>query len=55
VFIETLQIFERTRFPQAADVWRNGTGCIVGASAVALVLRMIERRRQRSSFRTARA
>ena len=49
LFIETLQIFERTRFPQAADVWRNGIGCIVGAVAVALVLRRIERRRQSSS------
>ena len=55
LFVETLQIFERTRFPQAADVWRNGTGCIVGAVAVALVLRMIERRRRGSSFSITRA
>ena len=46
--IETLQIFERTRFPQAADVWRNGTGCIAGAVAATLVLRMIDRGRQHS-------
>jgi len=53
--IETLQIFERTRFPQAADVWRNGTGCIIGAIAVALVLRMIERRRRDHPSSIARA
>lgn len=37
--IETLQIFERARFPQLADVWRNGLGCVVGAVAVGLVTR----------------
>jgi glycopeptide antibiotics resistance protein len=44
LFVETLQIFERTRFPQLADVWRNGTGCIAGAVVTALVLRAIDRR-----------
>src|SRR5262249_16330661 len=39
LFIETLQIFQSSRFPQAADVWRNGTGCIVGAVIGAVVLR----------------
>ena len=34
--IETLQIFERARFPQLADVWRNGVGCIFGAVTVAI-------------------
>jgi hypothetical protein len=43
LFIETLQIFQSTRFPQAADVWRNGTGCIVGAVVVHVVLRAITR------------
>lgn len=43
--IETLQIFQRVRFPQAADVWRNGAGCIAGAVIAALVLRAIDRRR----------
>jgi glycopeptide antibiotics resistance protein len=47
VFVETLQIFQRTRFPQAADVWRNTLGCIAGAVAVALVLRAIDRARAR--------
>jgi glycopeptide antibiotics resistance protein len=51
--IEALQIFQRTRFPQAADVWRNGTGCIVGAVVVALVLQAIDRRRE-SSLSAAR-
>lgn len=45
LFIETSQIFQSMRFPQAADVWRNGTGCIAGAVVVALVLRMVDRRR----------
>ena len=54
LFIETLQIFQRTRFPQAADVWRNGTGCIVGAVVVALVLQTIDRRRERSFLGAAR-
>jgi hypothetical protein len=48
LFIETLQIFQRARFPQAADVWRNGTGCVAGAIVVALVLRAIDRGGQRS-------
>jgi glycopeptide antibiotics resistance protein len=43
MLIETLQIFQRTRFPQVADVWRNGVGCIAGAVAVALMLRMATR------------
>jgi glycopeptide antibiotics resistance protein len=43
VVIETLQIFQRSRFPQAADVWRNGVGCIAGAVVVTLVLRMATR------------
>jgi hypothetical protein len=47
VFVETLQVFQRVRFPQAADVWRNGIGCIVGAVVAGLALRAIERRRQR--------
>ena len=42
--IETLQIFERTRFPQVADVWRNGAGCTAGAVATVLVLRALRRR-----------
>jgi VanZ family protein len=54
VFIETLQIFQSTRFPQAADVWRNGTGCIVGAVVTALVLRTIDRRRDGSFLSAAR-
>ncbi len=33
--IETLQIFAPTRFPQLADVWRNGAGCVAGAVLVA--------------------
>jgi VanZ family protein len=41
VFVESLQIFQRGRFPQIADVWRNGAGCIAGAIAVALVLRLL--------------
>ena len=45
VLLEALQIFQRGRFPQAADVWRNGAGCVVGAVLVALVLRAIDRRR----------
>jgi VanZ family protein len=38
LLIETLQIFERVRYPQIADVWRNGVGCLVGAAVVAFVL-----------------
>src|SRR5258706_7387287 len=33
--IETLQIFDRGRFPQLADVWRNTLGCVVGGVVVA--------------------
>jgi len=33
--IETLQICAPTRFPQLADVWRNGAGCVAGAVLVA--------------------
>jgi VanZ family protein len=51
LFIETLQIFQSTRFPQAADVWRNGTGCIAGAVVIALVLRAVDRRLRRPSAR----
>ncbi len=47
LLVETLQVFQRTRFPQAADVWRNGTGCIVGAVVAALALRTIDLGRQR--------
>jgi glycopeptide antibiotics resistance protein len=36
--VETLQIFEETRFPQLADVWRNGFGCVVGAVLVAFAI-----------------
>ncbi|MEO7732941.1 MAG: VanZ family protein [Kofleriaceae bacterium] len=43
LFVETLQIFERTRFPQAADVWRNGVGCVVGAIVTGLVLTTMAR------------
>jgi hypothetical protein len=46
LFVETLQIFQRGRFPQAADVLRNGVGCIVGAIITALVLRAIDRPRE---------
>ena|GEM_PF-1184119 len=42
--IETLQIFERTRFPQAADVWRNAVGCVIGALVTGLVLRRVTAR-----------
>jgi glycopeptide antibiotics resistance protein len=45
LFVETLQIFARTRFPQVADVWRNGVGCAVGAIVTGLVLTMLERPR----------
>ncbi len=41
--IETLQIFEKARYPQLADIVRNGTGCIAGALAVALVLGLLRR------------
>jgi glycopeptide antibiotics resistance protein len=54
VFIETLQIFQRARFPQAADVWRNGVGCLVGAVLVALVLRTLERRARREELAPVR-
>lgn len=47
VLIETLQIFQRERFPQLADVWRNTAGCIAGAVLAALVLRAIDRARTR--------
>ena len=47
LFVEALQIFQRTRFPQAADVWRNGAGCIAGAVVAALVLRTIIAPRRR--------
>ncbi|MBX3155492.1 MAG: VanZ family protein [Deltaproteobacteria bacterium] len=39
--IETIQIFERSRFPQAADVWRNGVGCVAGALLVGVCLRRV--------------
>jgi VanZ family protein len=45
LFFETLQIFQRTRFPQVADVWRNGVGCLAGAVVTALVLQKVDRRR----------
>lgn len=35
--IEFLQIFDRGRFPQLADVWRNAAGCGVGAVVVGLL------------------
>lgn len=47
LLVETLQIFERTRFPQAADVWRNGVGCGGGAIVAALVLRAMDRKLRR--------
>jgi hypothetical protein len=47
LLVETLQIFQRTRFPQAADVWRNGAGCVAGAITAALLLQAIDRRRGR--------
>ncbi len=47
LFVETLQIFERTRFPQAADVWRNAVGCVVGAIITAGVLTVLDRKRRR--------
>jgi hypothetical protein len=47
LFVETLQIFQRTRFPQVADVWRNGAGCVAGALVAALVLQALDRRRAR--------
>jgi glycopeptide antibiotics resistance protein len=40
--IETLQIFAPTRYPQVADVWRNGAGCAAAAATVAwLVSRVV--------------
>ena len=42
LIVETLQIFEPTRYPQAADVWRNGVGCLTGAIVTALVLKLIK-------------
>ncbi|HEX2690045.1 MAG TPA: VanZ family protein [Kofleriaceae bacterium] len=47
LFVETLQIFQRTRFPQAADVWRNGVGCVAGAIVTALVLKAMDHRLRR--------
>jgi VanZ family protein len=47
LLVETLQIFERARFPQAADVWRNAVGCVVGALVTAGVLTMLDRARHR--------
>lgn len=41
VLVETLQIFQSVRFPQAADVWRNCAGCIAGAVIAGLALRAI--------------
>lgn len=38
LIVEALQLFERTRFPQVADVWRNGVGCVAGALITRLVL-----------------
>lgn len=43
LIIETLQIFERARFPQVADIWRNGVGCVAGAVIVAFVLGRLRR------------
>lgn len=43
LLVETLQIFQRARFPQVADVWRNAVGCTAGAVVTILVLRAIER------------
>jgi VanZ family protein len=45
LIVETLQIFERGRFPQVADVWRNGLGCVVGAVIAGLVLRWLDHER----------
>lgn len=39
LFVETLQIFQLGRYPQVADVWRNGAGCIAGAVLTALAPR----------------
>jgi len=33
--IETIQIFEPSRCPQLADVWRNTAGCLAAAATVA--------------------
>lgn len=41
--IETIQIFEPARFPQLADVVRNGIGCIAGALAVRVLLKPTSR------------
>jgi glycopeptide antibiotics resistance protein len=49
LLVETLQIFERARYPQAADVWRNAVGCAAGALVTALIVR-----RCRSEARFAR-
>ncbi len=53
--IETLQIFERARFPQLADVWRNGLGCVVGAVAVGLLARLRLAAHSRRSLSRGRA
>ncbi len=44
LLIESLQIFERVRFPQLADVWRNGVGCIFGAVVVAWLVSRVRAR-----------
>jgi len=46
LLVETLQIFERARFPQAADVWRNAVGCVVGALVTYGALTWMERERR---------
>jgi glycopeptide antibiotics resistance protein len=39
ITVETLQVFEPARFPQLADVWRNGLGCIAGALVAVVLIR----------------
>ena len=39
--VETVQIFEPSRAPQLADVWRNGVGCVAAALAVAWLVRRL--------------
>lgn len=39
--IETIQIFEPSRCPQLADVWRNTAGCLAAAATIAWLVRRV--------------
>jgi glycopeptide antibiotics resistance protein len=41
ITIETIQIFEPSRCPQLADVWRNTAGCLAAAATVAWLVRHV--------------